>query len=443
MAPEAAASVSAFGTAAVAWMGVKDSSGVPVAAYQMSIDHGSVRNPGRGLTSTLVQAEFGLWIVYSTMAIWFICWVLSFNWLNLFSDGFLAVSNALTETLSTPVVFALAVSVGVIPIAWHFVLGRTAKGAIQLGMVLCVAVLSTTVLANPVSMLLGSDGAIAQSRDVGLAIATTINGEPSSDATVLINRLQGQMVDAYIRAPLQEWNFGTVLDNEEPACAQAWTTAQMSGDEDNIKDSIASCASSNASAMKYVADHPSGGMLGTGILLIIMSFVLQIFSVAIGFMIIIDAFTVVFEGFKLIVGFAATGYIPGGFQTSLVTSAVGAALALLQMAAYVVFLGVWCLLLQRLMTNSHLSGMAGITIVAVLLIAGIALMWQLRRRRKRRAQETSTKLAAVGDNQPQPSRCLLPRGCTRSPPPPATSAAPTKARSTPPKRPTPSSPPNQ
>lgn len=396
LAPQAAAATQVSAAAAIGWMNLQDEDGVAVSSYMFSTDHGSLWHPTNLPLSSILQSEFGIWLMVVSFGVWFVCWAMSFNWLNLFSASIVAVSNSLTQTISTPAIVGAAVAVGSVPVAWYFLRGHTSKAVAQLCMILVVAVLGGTVLGNPIGRIIGSDGLLAQGRDTGIAISTSISGQPTSDGTAMIEQLQRQLTTTFIRQPLQEWNFGAVVDNQSPACKAAWSSGQRSGEEDQVKDAIEDCGADASHAMKHVADNPSGSQIGTGALLILFSFLLLAFACYLGFRIILTAFQAIWAGFKVIIGFAITGFIPGAGQTALWNSFADMILCALAMTVFVVFLGGWSIILRSLLSSNDLSGAAGITVAGIAMIVAIVLLWRTRSTREQAAKKISANISAMG-----------------------------------------------
>lgn len=290
-APLASASTGSANSA-TSWMNVEDSHGINLAEYQFSTDHGSLWHPTHIGTATIIDQEFGAWLILCISSIWFISWALSFNWLNLFSGAIHSVADAFTHTLNTPEIFGLVMAIAAVPVAFFFLTGKFGKGIVQIAFMMMVAVLGTSVFADPVGDVMGSNGLLAQGRDIGTAFAAKVTGSdaPGADSTSLNRLIEHQMGDAFVRRPLQQWNFGQVIDTQaNQSCVAAWDNGQRSGDEDRIKNGIRDCGDANSKAMKHVADNPNGSQIGTGFFLILFSTIFLAFAVYFSYRIIFTA----------------------------------------------------------------------------------------------------------------------------------------------------------
>lgn len=391
-APNAAAATS---TAAVDWMGIKDSKGVNLANYQFSTDGGSLFHPINSGTSTFIQAEFGIWLIMVTTAVWFVCWALSFNWLNLIAEPVRSISDALTQTLSTPVILSLAGTLAAIPVAYFLLRGNFAKGATQICVIMAIGVLGGSLFADPVADVMGSNGLLAQGRDAGMSVAASITGDSSANATNTISTIETQLADSFGRHPLQQWNFGTVVDNVSPACSAAWTAGARSGDADNIKDGIADCGAPSSKAMKKIADNPSGGQIGTGAALLLGSLVLLAFGCFYGGLIIKTAVEAIYYAIRGLVGFLVTGFIYGPTQQALWYSIIDACLSAVAMCVYVIFLAIYTLVLDRIFTNPNMNGIAVIFIGGIMMIIGIGILHKIRKSLRGATDRSAARLNAA------------------------------------------------
>ncbi|WP_063128281.1 hypothetical protein [Nocardia fusca] len=345
----------------VAWMNVRDSFGVALADYTYISDKGGLLDPGGTIVWTVVGLEFVGYMIIVTTAIWFIGFALSFAWLDFFANALRGTAGALAGQLATPAVLITAATIGAFFVAWFIVRGFHARAVIQTVTMLAVAVLGPLFLADPLAAALGSDGVLAQGRDVGLAVASGLNGSTNRNPDLAVSTLQGDMADNFARRPVQVWNFGHIVDNRS-ACAAAWSSGVTTGDTDRTQRALAACGDTAAAA---AAAHPSLGQIGTGLLLLVSAAVLLLFAVVLSYRLMRAALDAIMQGFMATFGFAAGGFVFGPTQTFLVRNLVNTGIAAARMCAYTVFIGVYLLFLGNLFQQARGQVLAVIVIAAV------------------------------------------------------------------------------
>lgn len=351
----------------VAWMNVRDSFGVALADYTYISDNGGLLDPGGTIVWTIVGLEFVGYMIIVTTAIWFIGFALSFAWLEFFADALRGTAGALAGQLATPTVLVTAATIGAFFVAWFIVRGFHARAVIQTVTMLAVAVLGPLFLADPLAAALGSDGVLAQGRDVGLAVASGLNGSMNRNPDLAVSTLQGDMADNFARRPVQVWNFGHIVDNQS-ACAAAWSSGVTTGDADRAQRALAACGDTAAAA---AATHPSMGQIGTGLLLLVSAAVLLLFAVVLSYRLMRAALDAIMQGFMATFGFAAGGFVFGPTQTFLVRNLVNTGIAAARMCAYTVFIGVYMLFLGNLFQQARGQVLAVIVIAAVVEVVAI------------------------------------------------------------------------
>lgn len=345
----------------VAWMNIRDSFGVALADYTYVSDKGGLLDPGGTVVWTIVGLEFVGYMIIVTTAIWFIGFALSFAWLDFFADALRGTAGALTAQLATPAVLVTAATIGAFFVAWFIVRGFHARAVIQTVTMLAVAVLGPLFLADPLAAALGSGGVLAQGRDVGLAVASGLNGSANRNPDLAVSTLQGDMADNFARRPVQVWNFGHIVDNQS-ACAAAWSSGVSAGDTDRTQRALEACGDTAAAA---AAAHPSVGQIGTGLLLLVSAAVLLLFAVVLSYRLMRAALDAIMQGFMAVFGFAAGGFVFGPSQTFLVRNLVNTGIAAARMCAYTVFIGVYLLFLGNLFQQARGQVLAVIVIAAV------------------------------------------------------------------------------
>lgn len=375
----------------VAWMNIRDSSGVALADYLLVVDPGSLHNPGGMVTWSLLGLEFVVYMIIVTTAIWWLGFTLSFRWLDLFASALQGVANALTAQIATPIVLLTAASIGAFFVAWFIVRGFPAKAVAQVVTMFLVAIVGPVFLAAPTADVLSSDGLMARGRDLGISIAAGVNGSSDRNPTRLIDTLQGQMADTFARRPVQVWNFGHVLD-ERTTCGAAWSAGIAAGDDKRAKTIIENCGDSQAIARM---ENPSAGQLCTGLILLLSALVSLVFAVYLSGRILKAALDAIYQAFLAIFGFAAGGFVYGPSQTFLVRNLVGIGTAAVRMCAYTMFLGIYLLFLTNLFRVAGGQVIAVTVIAAMVEIIAILQLSRLHRGLSRGSSWIANRIAST------------------------------------------------
>lgn len=360
---------------AVGWMGVRDSSGIPLANYVFVTNHGSVLHPGNAALSTVLDLEFAGFMATEVTGIWVIRYVVSFRWLDLIAQPLTRVADTLSGQVATPIVMTLAVSIGAFFVAWFVIRGYFSKATLQVVTMLAVALFGVPYLTHPMADVLSSDGLLAQGRDVGVSVAAGLNGQSNPNPKMVVDSIEGTLADNFVRYPLQVWNFGHVVD-ESPACRAAWSAGISAGSDDKVTSGMKRCGDVAAYTK---ADNPNAGQICTGLLLLIFAAVLLMFGVYLSGKIVVAAAEAIYHAFMAIFGFAAGGFVYGPSQTFLVRNLVDSLVSAGKMIAFTVYLGLYALILGDVFKQAQGHGIAVIFIGGSVMIIGIVLLRRMSR----------------------------------------------------------------
>lgn len=155
-APPALADV---GTLALAsWINVTDSQGVPVGAYGLSLDNGSLTNPTAGATSLITHWLYGIFQTIIGLALWLVDNVLSFEWLDVLARPLNDLGPKLTAVALHPYLIVAIGTIAAVIIALNMVRGRVSKAGAQIGTATVLALLAVTLANKPLAELIGSGG---------------------------------------------------------------------------------------------------------------------------------------------------------------------------------------------------------------------------------------------------------------------------------------------
>lgn len=249
-APSAAA---ATGGAALGWTGLKDSYGVPLKDYFLSVvdTPEAVTNNGQGVSllepssvlkwagqaiqTGITHSTAAWWLTTTTgfyifivgVALWLLRFALSGTWLVTVAQITRPVYNAVTTVANQlylgPITITLCAIIGGI----NILRGHRGRGWAIIGTGVLFTVLLLTVFADPITDLYSDHGLLAIGRATGFSIAQATRGGPYAPSQPLdaqLGAMLAQLVTAGVRHPLQVVNFGFVVD-DVGTCAGAWSRA--------------------------------------------------------------------------------------------------------------------------------------------------------------------------------------------------------------------------
>lgn len=370
----------------LAWIVLTDTRGISVWNYELSLDRGGgvIPNPGKWFWSSLVDLLWGFYKAWVVLAIAFLDWVMSLEWLSLAASPFILVGDAMESVLRlTGVAGTFAVVAGVAAILW-MAKGQWATGAWELTVTLVIGALAAGVFAHPVRLIAGPDGWIAKVQTQGQEVGTLLTGAPPG---VEAGRSK-QMVDVFIRKPLQLINFGQIVDGTP--CEKAYTNVVRGGPyggESDIRDAVGDCDED----LGEYAENPSPSMVLDAFLMSPGGGILMLLLGSIGGSILLAGVVLLWEGAKgaytLIVGL-----LPGAARGPLLAS-VGTVLTRLALLFGVsIAIGLVMLLVTALMESGDSTAKVFLTVDAVLIVA-VMVWWRQHRNLKASSQRISSALA--------------------------------------------------
>lgn len=371
---------------ALSWIQLTDSHGISLWNYELSLDRGGVTSPDKFFWSAITDACWGAYRSWCALALWFLDWVLSFDWLQTIASPLLATGDAMQSVVdrvgAVPVLLTIT---AVVAVCW-MARGRYATGIWELGTALVIATLATGVFAQPVQMVAGPDGLIMKTQQTGLELSAALaaNGSSTGQTPEQLRKAQtGQLVDTFIRQPTEMINFGKVLDGGK--CAQVYDDVLKKGpygSDSDIRDRVGEC---DSVAGDYAA-QPTASMALGSVVFMPASFVILLLTIVLAGSVIAAACYAMFQALKAILTLV-TGLLPGGNRGSLLLTFAEAAISLLIILFTTVFLGVFLLVIQAMFkSGAEDSVPKTFVIVDIILIVGIVIYWRQRKRLKESAQ---------------------------------------------------------
>ncbi len=120
----------------------------------------------------IITLEYEVFRFLMATAIWFITWVLSFEWLDLILTPVRTIADSVTSITDQFALTPLMLTVAGLSVAIWIIRGRFSTGIYELLMSCVIAAAAVGVLSNPVDRVLGDDGLVLSARNVGLEVAS-------------------------------------------------------------------------------------------------------------------------------------------------------------------------------------------------------------------------------------------------------------------------------
>lgn len=394
----------------------KDSHGIPMSDYSLSIDEGGVTNPKNQISSFFLSSGWDMYRIYVGIALWVFDYALQFQMLDLLHGPAMAVATALEQTVG---------QLGVIPVftlvafgicAVWIQTGKSAAGFSGVCIALLMGSLLTTAAVKPMDTLAGDDGLILGARDLGVGLSSQIvtGGESqSTDGEKLQSNSSAKLVDTFVRTPHQLINYGAAIDKDSK-CVKVYDADLKKGypvnggDDDRPRKNMGKCNKAYLAA----ADNPMNGLIGlamiypSGGLLVLFFIVLAAVLGVLTALALFEATRAAWVMLKAIIPGSGTGEI---WESICIVGVVLAYIVVTLMSV-----GAFLLLLEALMTAEGVDvRMMFILVDGVVLVASIMLLIHMARARKagkKLGQKVTSKVMpqakAVDVNKANPMRVI-------------------------------------
>ncbi|GAC1398073.1 MAG: hypothetical protein NVSMB60_08770 [Mycobacterium sp.] len=401
-APGACASTNAF---VLNWTGLRDSYGVPVGDYYLSLasvrdqliaagPQGSAWDPSTWAAwmlhgwdvmvtsvaaASVLTAEAGFFVGVITLALWMMRLSISTYWLTVIGAIAKAITTAVVDVTTRWGLIAAAVPVGVFLGALAVRRGEAGRGATLILTALTMPALAVTVFSDPAAMMYGPNGLLAFGRRVGFstAQAATHNGPISGGGfDGQVDTLTTSLITHAVREPLQVFNFGHVVDHVG-GCAGQWSAAVRDGAADGPITAMARCG--DAAAVRY-AQHLDGTNVWTGGVLAMVAVLFAWFMISAGASVFMASLRALYTTVKVLPSLLA-GAISGAPQAHARTVVWQFFKHPLEVTVFIVFVSVIGLAIERLIAAplpAELGGTNPFAHVVMLGAASVAALYLLR-----------------------------------------------------------------
>ncbi|ORX14152.1 hypothetical protein [Mycobacterium xenopi] len=382
------------GDVLISWMGIKDSDGVPVAKYTLTLNEGGWDDPVSKACATIASISYEIYLCITTTALWLIKFVLDFSWLSLFTGPFQTIGRGVDTAMDRFGLAATALAILAIIVVCTVLAGRTAKAMSNIAMGLLMVGLAATVFANPLGQLVGPDGLLAKGRDTGLQIATSVSDGAMADQAgkANVDEMVARLADRFLRKPTQMINFGEVSDSVSRKCRQAWSTGIQNGRGDKLKDDIEGCDSKKGPAMHQKSMGSPAAVLVPLNICSLLAIFLVAFACYFVWHVVRAAVQAMLYAALAPPAFAI-GVIPGGPQTFAWKTVLDCAMAYAAMIIYTAAFGAYNVILDEVFKESN--AIKAIFMTALVLAFGFAFFGPLRRMFDRHRDTMAAKLGGA------------------------------------------------
>lgn len=376
---------------------VTDRHGVGIDHYDVYADDGGTFNVTGKLLLLVANLFFALARIWTGFTAWLIDWALRF--------GLVGVVAGPAQDLGTAYQTGLIGPLGLrhlfltVTGAWCALLvfrGRVTRGIAEAALSLVISALAVTALADPVGLLLGPHGLMAQTRDVSVAVASlglSHGVQADADPSAVSRPVTDALVDTLVRQPDEILNFGAVLDDPHhpDRCAATYDTIVATGPwygHDGFIHPWDMMARCNPAYADYNRRPTIDRTFGAGFAMvaaIVINLLLDTVAIGLAVTPVLLAFEAVLAGAALV--FAI---LPGPGRVLLYRRIGGITAALAGVIASVLFLTLFLTTIQAFLASGvHLSLPVRFLVIDVVAIGG----WRWRKRLTAAARHLGTNTA--------------------------------------------------
>lgn len=388
---------------------VQDSRGNPIGAYELSIGGDGFGNVTGTVAKFFAITGWDIYRFWVALALWVFNFAMQFELLEVLNPLADTIARVLQHTIIQLAVVGVLLAIAFL---WAVVTignGRTGAGLAEMFIALFLASLVSSPLVNPVGLVAGPDGALASSRDLGVAIAHNITTGAATTSSPGSEELQrqttGVLVDAFVRLPHQLVNYGAPI-GADSACGSTYEKVIAEGPygtKPTAREAMGRCQKGYQEAAES-AQSALLSVIGCGFL----GFFLAVVAVAFGVGMTALMMLVVYEAGKLVIALAK-GIIPGSARGDMLAAAGIIAVGCLTIVGTLIGVGFYILLMRRLFAED--TGWDPVVTFAVLdlcLLVGLALLIRAfasaRASGRRMGQRAARAMSPSSRRIPEPAR---------------------------------------
>lgn len=371
---------------------IKDSSGYSVDQYTLSLggEEGfTLKAIADAVGYIMAGLMWDLYRLFVAIGLWLIDWSLRFQVIDIFSGVATKLAAALSSTITKVGVIGTMMAAAAVYFVLSVNRGQLARGLVAFLTSFVMAALVQHPGMNLVDTLSGPQGALTQSRDLGMAMAVDITtagqvtGQKNED--VLRQQTVAKIADVVMRTPHQLINYGAVVDDK---CTKTYDEILKAGAGlEDARTKMAGCDE------KYKAPSENPLQAATGIFLIgpgggiilVIGLILAIGLSLVVVLALVEAAGLVWQLLKAI--------LPGDSRSHVFESLAIVGVCLVTIVGTIFMLGLLVVTIDAVFADQSTNPIIGFVLLDItLLIAGGYLFMALFKARKR-GQKIGRKIA--------------------------------------------------
>ena len=356
----------------LSWIQLTDAKGIGLWNYELAINFKSdIFEPGTAISAMFTEFLWRGYLGCTAVAIWFLDWVLSFDWLTMLTGPLIAIGDALRDVIArfglAPVFLMIAGLAGGI----FIMRGKTARGVYEIIVGCLIVALSATALSNPIQMVAGPGGWIYQARDHTLELVAAMGDQAHTDQ----NAITSELITTFVRQPVQLISFGQILDGT--ACEAAYDDSIRQGPygyTDDVRNAVKSC---NDAAGEY-ANTPNGGMVSSAFIQAPAGLIVLLIAIMIGGTVMLALVSTVLASLKAIINLVLA-VLPGGARRPLAHAFAEMFIGIAVFVFAMFFLGVYLMVIQTVFKANEGQPSKAFAIVIIVMVLGLIAFLRYRK----------------------------------------------------------------
>lgn len=374
-----------------------DSHGVKMGWFlDLDIDEGGVSNWSGFLAFTITNLLWVCYLYIISLLLYLAKTIFDMEWLNWLAPPIENIADALEKVIASIGWVGLFGVIAAIIAGFMAMKGASVRAIGQIVIAMIVASLATGVLANPVSLLTGDDGALMKAQEYGSEAAVMLVDPEAATGDSDLNvdqAIVAPLIDIFVRQPHQVLSFGQIVDGTD--CEETYTEA-VQGDDDKmgIKDAAdpRGAMGDCHKPLKEWADNTSVLSSGLAVMVLLGNSVLNLFLGGLLALMVWSALMALWEAIKFMIS-APVGTISGGARGLAWRNISHAGFECLYVVLFLVFIAVYINLirdfLESVPTNVYVIRQI---MVNTLLIMGLIIAFIMRRKLKKQGDRMGDAL---------------------------------------------------
>src|SRR5690606_4393054 len=374
-----------------AFITITDSHGISVWNHQLSLDRGGLLDISKYNWSFVIDGWWGNYQLFCYLALWFIDYVMSFEWITLIATPVIAIGDAVQAVIDSIGLVPVFLGIMALSCGLWLLRGKTSTAVYEFAIASLIAALAAGALSDPVRMVAGPDGLIIQAAQAGQGIAAELTDPGAADKTPeqLRQEQTGALVDIFVRQPTQLVNYGRIIDGTD--CEDEYDEVLRDGPYGSKDDDVRKAMGECDQELGDYAANPGPTMANSAFVFSFGGLALIGLAVAIGAAVISAAVTAMFQGVKSVINLV-TALLPGG-RGGLLLTITNTLMSLLIIIVASVFMSLGLLIIQEMFTSDTSSNLVErFLFIDIAIVVGVGVFWAYRKRMKNAAYSLAEKM---------------------------------------------------